>query len=352
MSSLKYSASTSAGRILFPSLSTEVASPEGGSEVTIRMAGYTDVLDKTLEVAREQLASRPDVGPMVKRGPTIAKVAGSAADLESIEGAIKRPNGQVYLPRKVRAGADTFDDVALLRRAYEQRIPVLFYGPPGTGKTALAEAALENLVTISGSGDTEVSDFLGAYVQNPDGTFTWVDGPLLIAMEEGRPLLVDEIALIDPRTLAVLYSVMDGRDELVVSANPARGTVKAKDGFYVVGACNPDVPGAVMSEALTSRFLLQVEVLTDFDLAISLGVPREIVVVAKNLKRKQEASTVMRAPQMRELLGFKRIAEVFGADAAIANFVGSAEPGDKDEYVEAIKSTFGKTVEPLSISSK
>jgi nitric oxide reductase NorQ protein len=265
---------------------------------------------------------------------------------------IVRPNGELYLPRPVRAGVDTkLFDTALLRTAYENRIPVLLYGPPGTGKTALAEAALEGLITISGSGDTEVSDFVGSYVQNPDGTFTWVDGPLPRAMESGRPLLIDEVALIDTKVMAVVYSVMDGRSELHITANPARGTVHAADGFYVIGACNPDVPGAVMSEALVSRFLLQMEVLTDFNLAKKLGVPRAIIAVAKNLKRKADASELIRAPQMRELLAFKRISDILGQSAALANFVATAEASDRPTVIEALKSSYGVEVTALTVGS-
>ena len=39
----------------------------------------------------------------------------------------------------------------------------------------------------------------------------------LVAMENGKPLLIDEIALIDPRVMAVVYGVMDGRKRLDAS---------------------------------------------------------------------------------------------------------------------------------------
>lgn len=304
---------------------------------------FTDPANELFSRVGDQLAVLPDITVSSPRAKTSVKPIGET------DGAVKRPNGEYYVPRKVKAGDVTLDDVKMMQKAYEKRIPTLLYGPPGTGKTALAEAALENLITLSGHGDTEMSDFEGSWVQNPDGTYSWVDGPWVVAMENGWPLLVDEIALIDAKVLAGVYPSMDGRKKINIRSNPARGEINIKDGFYVVGACNPDVPGAVMSEALLSRFLLHVEVLTDFDLAVRLGVNKEIVVVARNLTRKQTAGEVLRAPQMRELLGFKTIVDTFGLQPALANFISIAEPGDRDAYAEAVKSAFGKTVSTLKI---
>jgi MoxR-like ATPase len=114
----------------------------------------------------------------------------------------------------------------------------LLYGAPGCGKTALVEAAFgENMYTLMGTGDTEVSDLIGSYVQTPSGGFEWVDGNLVKAAEEGAVYFVDEVGLIDPKVLSVLYGLMDGRRELTITANPERGSVKAHENFYVVAAC-------------------------------------------------------------------------------------------------------------------
>src|SRR5690606_33812628 len=99
---------------------------------------------------------------------------------------------------------------------------------------------------IVGTLDTDTSDLVGSWVPtgDPSDPYAWVDGPLTTAVRLGLPLLVDEIALIDPRVLSTLYSLMDGRDTLFLPSNPAEGEIKVAPGFYVVGACNPDAPGA------------------------------------------------------------------------------------------------------------
>ncbi len=104
---------------------------------------------------------------------------------------VLRPNGERYFPRRL-AGAT---DIDVLHRLRDKKIPVLLYGPPGTGKTALVEAAFGDVLTVAGTGDTCVDDFLGSYVPLPDGGYEFVYGPLVVAMREGRPLLVDDATL-------------------------------------------------------------------------------------------------------------------------------------------------------------
>jgi nitric oxide reductase NorQ protein len=252
-----------------------------------------------------------------------------------------RPNGEVYIPRKW----GDYQDVIVLRRAALGGKFVLLYGPPGTGKTALFEAAFspKPFYTVLGTGDTEVADLIGGYVPTEEvGVFRWVDGPLLQAAEEGVPLLIDEVGLIDPKVMSVVYSAMDGRGEIPVSANPARGTVKIKEGFYIVGATNPNAPGVRLSEALLSRFQVHVEVVTDFKLARELGVPADIAGAAEHLYGLYEKGVISWSPQMRDLLAFRDLTNDFGKDFAAANLIASAPPGDRNEVAEKVSRALRK----------
>lgn len=304
--------------------------------------------------AKEALVGMtPDSGRIATRGAggasTKKKVAIVETDALIGESKFMRPNGENYYSRKW----GEHDDVMVLRAAREMSSYVLLYGAPGCGKTALVEAAFNDqpggVFTVLGSGDTEVADLVGGYVQTPSGGFLWEDGPLLKAAESGGVLLIDEVGLIDPKVLSIVYGLMDGRREYTVTANPERGTVKAKEGFYVVAATNPNAPGVRLSEALLSRFTVQAEMTTDWSLARKLGCPTPIVTAAQNLAKKQQSNEVSWAPQMRELLAFRDLASKFGTKFAIANLLAAAPELDRPVVADVFTRVFGEECRPAKI---
>lgn len=289
----------------------------------------------------------------------VARKPKDAVEVESLDGAEKyeRPNGEGYFARKW----GEHSDVLALRKAREMTASAfrgeggspmftLLYGAPGCGKTALVEAAFsEDVFTLMGTGDTEVADLVGGYVQTPSGGFEWVDGDLIKAAETGGVYFIDEVGLIDPKVLSVVYGLMDGRREITVTANPERGTVKAHPDFYVVAATNPNAPGVRLSEALLSRFTIQSEMGTDWSLALRLGVPSTLVTVARNLAKKQAASETSWAPQMRELLAFRDIATAFGTSFAIANLLAAAPEIDRPVVADVMTRAYGEECQPARI---
>ena len=168
----------------------------------------------------------------------------------------------------------------------------------------------------------------------------FVHGPLVRAMREGRALFIDDATLIPPTVLAVVYPALDGRRQITVKANGGE-IIDAADGFYVVAGHNPGVHGAVLSDALASRFSAQIQVSTDYQLALQLGIDRRAVRAATALATRVRRGEIGWAPQLRELIAFARIAEVLGPEAAAGNLVGIAPEDDRDTVAAAVRDAFG-----------
>lgn len=280
-------------------------------------------------------------------------------------GAIVRPNGQQYFPREIAGKAD----VEFLRMLRDDRTWPLLSGPPGTGKTSMIEAAFaagdsEDVILITGDENTSFDDLYGTWVGNGDGNWEWSDGPATQALKQGKVLFIDDITLISPLVLASLYSVLDGRDEVIIKTHmtelDANGQpwadsmkhqeiVRAHDGFFLVGAYNPSTPGALLAPALSSRFKVHLEVTSDYDLAQNAGVPLELVKVARTLDTARTEHRIGWAPQMRELFDAAKVAKKFGMEIALSNLAGI--PDDEDDRIfilDTIKKTCGSSMQKLT----
>ncbi|WP_089926656.1 AAA family ATPase [Lentzea albida] len=291
--------------------------------------------------SRRKKSAAPETGP--EPAAPAAKPTASAM----VTGPVMRPNGLTYHPRLLSG----MPDVTALHRLREAGVAALLYGPPGTGKTSVVEAAFPDLITVQGDGDTTVADFVGEYTQTDDGRYVFVHGPLVRAMRAGVPLFIDDATLIAPTVLAVVYPAMDGRRQIIVKANGGE-VVDAADGFYVVAGHNPGVHGAILTDALSSRFSAQIHVSTDFDLATQLKIDKRAVKVARNLATRQTRGEIGWAPQLRELIAFQKIAGVLGTEAAAGNLVGIAPEEDRTTVAAAVRDAFGTPVQPLALGTR
>lgn len=336
------------------------------------------VVNIDTEIAEELIRWKED-GPMP--GPKKAPVDDTEVFVEDAPeepstelppvGEVELLNGAVYKPRTI----GVHEDLAFIRAARDEQEHILFYGPPGTGKTVGALAPFveyaervdptdkdslwlhEGIETIVCSENTQESDFMGTFIQNPNtGMFEWVPGPLHRAVMYDIPLYVDEIFLADTRVLSsVLYPLMDGRGVLRITANPELAPIKVGKGFFVIGAGNPDVPGAIFSEALRDRFEHHIEVTTDWRLARELKVPSKMVTVAQNLDKQRQKHVISWSPQLRSLLAFAKAENAYGTDYAVRALVGKAPIEDQGVIMDAINAHYSSTVDklsPLSMGSR
>jgi nitric oxide reductase NorQ protein len=266
---------------------------------------------------------------------------------------IPRPNGDLYYPRLIGDAKD----VDVLRQLRDASIYVLLSGPPGGGKSSLAEAAFGTEIHyVMGNENTAVESFQGGWTSDGPGTWRWSDGPLTTAMKCGEVLFIDDATLIHPNVMASVYSAIDGRREIILADHVTDGrqeVVTAADGFYVIAAHNPGTPGAILAEALASRFTFQLDVGTDLDLAASLGVPARFVKLARNLATAKDNDSVFWVPQMRELLAARDICALFGEKIAAQNLAGLAPLESRDVVIDTIARIFAiDGLTPLSLGEQ
>jgi nitric oxide reductase NorQ protein len=240
-------------------------------------------------------------------------------------------------------------DTEALQALRDAGVFVMLYGPPGGGKSRVVQEAFPDRIEFCGDGDTTYDDLVGSWTPSEQhGTYIWADGPLVTAMREGKPFFFDDCALVSPKVAAVLYPVLDGRAELTVKTHMSQKadgthhpeTVTAQPGFWCVAAWNPGTHGSVLSEALASRFAVHIQVETDYDVALRMGLDKRLIHVARNLRTTQDSGAGW-VPQMRELLAFAATAAVLGEKAAIANLLGQCPKEDQPALKGVLAGSFG-----------
>ena len=129
-----------------------------------------------------------------------------------------------------------------------QRFAV-YYGSAGTGKTTLAMQESDNRCVVCNASMLP-SDLMEDFVFN-GGQPTFQKSALWNCMEQGLPIVLDEINLLPFDSLRFLQGILDGKHEF----NYKGHKVTIADGFKVIGTMNLSIGGMVygLPEPLVDR---------------------------------------------------------------------------------------------------
>lgn len=234
---------------------------------------------------------------------------------------------------------------------------VLLEGDTGAGKTmaAMAYAAKNNLhfYSIPNNIGIEPSQLFGKFIPDETGGAigVWQDGPVTDMVRNGGVLLVNEVNFLPPRVATVLFSLLDGRREIVLLEHKGE-LIRAHQGtecwcgaadctdklLLVVADMNPDYIGtSPMNQAFRNRFEIQIP--WDYDPAVEVKLVRSktLLDLAAKLRKARKEADIVTPTSTNMLAEFGRMVEAFGLGFAISNFVQHYDPDDRKAVTEAIK---------------
>ncbi|KAG9286447.1 hypothetical protein G9A89_014613, partial [Geosiphon pyriformis] len=148
----------------------------------------------------------------------------------------------------------------LSRIVTAKRFPALIQGPTSAGKTSiieyLAKRTGHRFVRINNHEHTDLQEYLGTYVSNPEGKLEFQEGVLIEALKNGYWIVLDELNLAPSDVLEALNRLLDDNRELLIPET--QEVVKPHENFRLFATQNP--PGLyggrkVLSRAFRNRFL-------------------------------------------------------------------------------------------------
>ncbi len=198
----------------------------------------------------------------IESSVTVEKTVRAEADIKTevqVESLIP-----VHDPNYVSSG-----HVKELTKIFKSRyfMPTFITGLSGMGKTKdvfeASAAAKRELIRVNITVETDEDDMLGHFTLK-NGETVWEDGPVVIAMERGAVLLLDEVDLASNKIMC-LQPILEGGSIFLKKTNRL---VTPAEGFTIVATANTKGKGSddgrfigtnILNEAFLDRFPLTFE---------------------------------------------------------------------------------------------
>lgn len=194
----------------------------------------------------------------------------SAADmaLAAVNTMSEVPASFSLVPEKARGYVPfgNFNDVRQIIKSGKY-YPMYITGLSGNGKTMMIEqvcaAEKREMVRVNITIETDEDDLLGGF-RLVDGRTVWQNGPVIVAMERGAVLLLDEVDL-GSNKMMCLQPVLEGKSIYLKKINKV---ITPQPGFNIIATANTKGKGSddgrfigtnVMNEAFLERFSITME---------------------------------------------------------------------------------------------
>lgn len=206
-----------------------------------------------------------------RRSALLAERVGTEATRDGLLaalGALRVREARTQLRRGLLLTGQMRDIIAEALPALTRGEPLLLLGETGGAKTALAEYLSRVMLgrepeLVSGYGDITSSQLIGSHELRSDQGATvsvFVAGPLLRAMTEGRPVILDEVNAMPAEFLKRLNRILQLRpgDRFAVQENSGIA-ITIEPGFAILATANEQTPHRYrgidrMSAELVNRF--------------------------------------------------------------------------------------------------
>ncbi len=158
------------------------------------------------------------------------------------------------------------------------------WGPPGIGKTysAYHHGRIDDgFYACTLTEDTSAAELRGHFIFK-GGDALWHHGPFVLAMIEGKRLVINEIGNANSDVLALLFPILESAETAELTL-PTGKTVRPAPGFHVVATDNR--PPDQLPEALDDRFGAYIRISQPHPEAIAALHPdlRELAITSSSL---------------------------------------------------------------------
>ena len=199
--------------------------------------------------------------PVVAEPLTVANMAIAAVQLNTAA-----PVDLV--PEKIK-GYVPFGNFTDVRKIINSRkfYPMYITGLSGNGKTMMVEqtcaAEKREMIRVNITIETDEDDLIGGF-RLVDGRTVWQNGPVVVAMERGAVLLLDEVDL-GSNKIMCLQPVLEGKPIYLKKINKV---ITPMPGFNIIATANTKGKGSddgrfigtnVQNEAFLERFSITME---------------------------------------------------------------------------------------------